>query len=112
LVHACIEGPEAGVYYRGKGTITNNHSVKVDLPDYVKHFAYNYTVQITPIVTSPDSINQYGTSEVSDGSFTVFGKSGSFYWTIFAQRGEIEAEPDRTDVNIQGDGPYKYVLNK
>jgi hypothetical protein len=24
LIHACLEGPEAGVYYRGKATIDNN----------------------------------------------------------------------------------------
>ena len=26
LVHACLEGPEAGIYYRGDGEITNNES--------------------------------------------------------------------------------------
>ena len=32
LVHVCLEGPEAAVYYRGKGEITNNNSVVIYLP--------------------------------------------------------------------------------
>jgi len=31
LVHVCLEGPEAGVYYRGKGEITNNETVEISL---------------------------------------------------------------------------------
>jgi hypothetical protein len=45
----CLEGPEAGVYYRGKGEITNNECVEVVLPHYVEKLAYNFTVQVTPI---------------------------------------------------------------
>ena len=49
LVHVCLEGPEAGVYYRGKSTITNNDSVKIELPDYLRHIGSNYTINITRI---------------------------------------------------------------
>ena len=31
LIHACLEGPEAGVYYREEGKITNGKSVKINL---------------------------------------------------------------------------------
>ena len=34
LVHVCLEGPEAGVYYRGKGEIINGASVVIHLPHY------------------------------------------------------------------------------
>jgi hypothetical protein len=48
-VHACLEGPEGGVYYRGKGEITNNESTVIVLQDYVEKLAYEFTIQITPI---------------------------------------------------------------
>ena len=46
LVHACLEGPESGVYYRGIGKIINNNYAIIELPDYV---ATDLTVQITQI---------------------------------------------------------------
>jgi hypothetical protein len=52
LVHACLEGPEVGVYYRGKGEITNNEFVEISLPDYVTNLATDFTVQISPIHNS------------------------------------------------------------
>ena len=45
LVHVCLEGPEAAVYYRGKGEITNNNSVVIYLPDYVKNLATDFKRQ-------------------------------------------------------------------
>lgn len=46
LVHACIEGPEYGVYYRGK--LNNNN--KIELPDYWENLVDNntITVNLTP----------------------------------------------------------------
>jgi len=46
LSHACLEGPEDGVYYRGEGKIENK-SVEISLPDYVDALAHNFTVQLT-----------------------------------------------------------------
>ena len=46
LIHACLEGPEAGVYYRGRGEIKRD-SVRIDLPDYAKKLATDFTVQVT-----------------------------------------------------------------
>jgi len=47
LTHACLEGPEAGVYYRGK-TINND---KIILPEYWKGLVDEdtITVNITPV---------------------------------------------------------------
>ena len=47
LTHACLEGPEAGVYYRGK-TINND---KIILPEYWKDLVDEdtITVNITPV---------------------------------------------------------------
>jgi hypothetical protein len=49
LVHTCLEGPEAGVYYRGIGKISNSKSVEIELPHYASTIAYDFTVNITPI---------------------------------------------------------------
>ena len=106
LVHACLEGPEAGVYYRGKGEITNDESVEITLPEYVKNF-YNFTVQVTAI----NSRIVYGASEVEDSKFKVFGYNGKFFWTVQATRQEIEVEPSKSDVIVKGDGPYTYISN-
>ncbi len=113
LVHACLEGPEAGVYYRGEAKIENNKSVSVSLPDYVSSFAGNFSIQITPIyIDDTDENIVYSTSRVKNNAFTVHGKNGSFYWLVYAQRGKIEVEPKKSDVQVGGDGPYKYIKSQ
>jgi hypothetical protein len=110
LVHACLEGPEAGVYYRGESKIENNQSITVKLPDYVSAFASNFSIQITPIYEDDSDENiVFRTSRVKDNSFTVHGKNGSFYWIVYGQRGKVEVEPKKTEVEVGGDGPYKYI---
>ena len=113
LVHACLEGPEAGVYYRGEAKVGNNKSVTVQLPDYVSALASNFSIQITPIYTDDtDGSIVYSTSRVKGNAFTVHGKNGSFYWLVYAQRGKVEVEPKKSDVQVGGDGPYKYIKSR
>ena len=110
LVHACLEGPEAGVYYRGEAKIEDNKSVTIQLPDYVSSFASNFTIQITPIYSDDADENiVYSTSRVKNNSFSVRGKNGSFYWIVYGQRGTIVVEPKKAEVQVFGDGPYKYI---
>jgi hypothetical protein len=107
LVHACLEGPEAGVYYRGKGTIENDECITITLPNYVCKISYEFTVELTPI--NSNGLNLiYETSEIENNKFTVYGKNGSFFWTVYGKKNEILVEPDVANVNIQGDGPYKW----
>jgi hypothetical protein len=110
LVHACLEGPENGVYYRGKGEITNNESVKIELPYYVDKFANDFTIQITPIFSgkrqSPISLE---TTEIEDNSFHVYGENAKFYWIVYGKRSEIVVEPLKTSVEVKGNGPYKWI---
>jgi len=109
LVHVCLEGPEAGVYYRGKATIENNTSVAIQLPDYVSPLATNLSAQITPIYSKDNkSKNIYETSEIDDNKFTVYGKNGSFYWTVYGTKDEINAEPNKSEINVQRNGPYTW----
>lgn len=84
LAHACIEGPEIGVYYRGR---LNNESV-INLPEYWRGLvdAESITVQLTPHGCYQElfvkEIIQWGTKIVVvnnsggpiDCSYVVFGK--------------------------------------
>jgi hypothetical protein len=35
LIHGCLEGPESGVYYRGKCQTNKNGYVILKMPDYI-----------------------------------------------------------------------------
>ena len=110
LVHACLEGPEAGVYYRGKSEITNGESVTINLPNYVKDLATNFSVSITAIYDG--KIKIYNASDVfENGSFTVYGENGKFHWIVIGNRNNIHVEPYKHEITIRGDGPYKYIDN-
>jgi hypothetical protein len=107
LVHACLEGPEAGVYYRGRGTVAAEEVV-VQLPAYAAAVATDFTVHITAI--GPGG-RVYSASEVAaDGSFTVYGPPGAFFWQVMGRRVAITVEPLKEAVAVAGDGPYRYIL--
>lgn len=107
LVHACLEGPEAGVYYRGKGEIINNECVEIKLPHYVEKLAHDFTVQITPIYGNKIVI--LNSSEIENNAFKVYGENSKFHWTVYGNRHNINVEPDKESVNVKGDGPYLYI---
>ena len=119
LVHACLEGPEAGVYYRGTGEIVPGvKSTLIRLPDYVTSFSKNFTIQITRIIDfedddkSQEDEEDYSTLKVStikNNSFKVFGRPGKFYWHVYGTRNEIVSEPNKKDVVLKGEGPYKWI---
>jgi len=106
LVHACLEGPEAGVYYRGESKIDQT-SVVVRLPEYVESLATDFTVHVTPI----GEPRLLGTSRVTDGKFTVYGAPGEFFWVVYGKRGSIEVEPLKRNVRIAGEGPYRWITS-
>jgi hypothetical protein len=107
LVHACLEGPEAGVYYRGKGEIANDKYATVSLPNYVENLAYDFTVQITPIYNG--IIKTYNSSDVKNNEFKVYGENGEFFWTVYGKRFNIDVEPIKYMIEVKGDGPYKWI---
>jgi len=109
LIHACLEGPEAGVYYRGKATIGNNESITIKLPDYVAPLATNFSIQVTSIYSKERSEpNLFEVSEIENNEFTVYGNNGSFYWYVYGKRNDILVEPDKKSIVVNGDGPYKW----
>ena len=107
LVHTCLEGPEVGVYYRGMGKITNNQFVEIELPYYVSSFAYDFTLNLTPIYDG--KIHILNTGKIENNKFTVYGDNCEFYWTVFGKRFDINVEPYKNSVNVKGDGPYLYI---
>ena len=126
LVHACLEGPEAGVYYRGLGEITNNKYTTITLPHYVEKLAYDFTVQVTTIIDEDLEISIINNncekenkianiftnivcSRVKNNKFNVYGTNRKFYWHVYGKRGEINVEPLKSSVNVEGDGPYKWI---
>lgn len=103
LVHACLEGPEAGVYYRGKLYV--DHVATVSLPKYARAFQ-DFTVQVTPINTP----SKFMVSEVEDNKFTIsLEEPGWVHWLAIGERCSIDVELDKSSVEIGGDGPYKYI---
>jgi hypothetical protein len=108
LVHACLEGPEAGVYYRGKGTIrAGEDSAIITLPDYANALATEFTINITPIYNkTPRLLNA---SEIEDNRFQVFGPPGDFHWHVYGKRLSIAVEPDKATAMVRGEGPYKWI---
>jgi len=110
LVHACLEGPESGVYYRGEGKITNNYYTTIELPCYVNNLASNFTVNITQIYDEISEENQnLKCSRVFSNKFNVYGKNCSFYWHVFGKRLSLEVEPFKKNVNLKGEGPYTWI---
>lgn len=115
LVHACLEGPETGVYYRGESKIENqgylgNGSVEITLPDYVDKFADSFTVQLTPI----NNAVQLYTTKVVGGKFTVSGPNTEFFWIVHGKRtnAPLTVEPIKKETVVQGKGPYTWCEHK
>jgi len=108
LVHGCLEGPEAGVYYRGKGEITNDTYTTITLPDYVEKIAYDFTIQVTPIYSG--KINQQiHVTEIQNNTFEVYGENCMFFWLVQGKRVNIEVEPLKSETEVKGDGPYTWM---
>jgi hypothetical protein len=108
LVHACLEGLDVGVYYRGTSRINNNESVIVELPAYVKNLATDFTVHLTQVYNENECMSLV-CSEVENNRFTVYGDNCEFFWVVHGKRGDIDVEPLKTDVTVKGDGPYKWI---
>lgn len=105
LVHGCLEGPEGGVYYRGKG----NSSRPVRLPDYVPGLITGEpTIHVTPIGNSqPLGVSEW---DRATNTFRVIaGRPTDFHWTFTAMRTPVDVEPFETGVEVKGQGPYRYI---
>ena len=111
LVHACLEGPEAGVYYRGTAHIRDTQDsscyVEIELPDYVDALATNFTVHVTPIFEG--TMRSANATRVKDNKFRIYGDPGEVDWVVYGKRGSVEVEPLKQATKVNGDGPYKWI---
>jgi hypothetical protein len=107
LVHACLEGPEAGVYYRGTGEIADNFSTTIELPYYVEKLANEFTINITPIYDG--KLRLLNSSEVLNNKFTVYGENCRFHWIVYGKRVNIDVELFKEETTVKGEGPYLYI---
>jgi hypothetical protein len=107
LVHACLEGPEAGVYYRGTAQIEDEF-IEVELPHYASAVATDFSVQVTPIYDGKKK-SAYSVTEVEDNKFRIYGEAGKVKWVAYGSRGTFDVEPLKEATKVNGEGPYKWI---
>lgn len=95
LAHAAIEGPEAAVYYRGKGRLVNGRAV-INLPRYFE--ALTLKEERTVILTNMNGFDRLAVegsfeAPVKDGTFVVVSdqadSSQAFFWEVKAIRSDV-----------------------
>ena len=98
LIHACLEGPEQGVYYRGIVTFDGTtQEIVVNLPTYVRNLLI---VNPTPtIITTPvwnGAFVQTATSlyDYENNQFTIYCNGICHVnWYFVSKRDELDVEP-------------------
>ncbi len=110
LVHACLEGPESGVYYRGTAIILGKF-VEIELPDYVCALANSFTVNVTHVYDEANDTEckSYSATRIKNGRFKIYGPCGTVDWVVFGKRADIEVEPLKASVDVKGNGPYRWI---
>jgi hypothetical protein len=95
LVHAAIEGPEVGVYYRGEAHLDHGRAV-VELPEYFE--ALTRPEGRTVLLTNLDgfdrlAVQRQSGAQVRDGTFVVISdnpaSAQAFNWEVKAVRADV-----------------------
>jgi len=94
LLHACIEGPEVGVYYRGEAE-TDEGRAEITLPDYFEALTRpeGRSVLLTQLYQEEDdALALLAATSVIGGKFRVRSSNPTqkFYWEVKAIRGDVE----------------------
>jgi len=115
LQHACLEGPEAGVYYRGASAIPLGVAeVRVDLPDYVTGLACDLTVHVTPIghfeLLCADDVSQKGF--LVKAANKPLDAPWKFHWQVTGKRKHLEVEVSKDSAKLVGQAPYVSLVSK
>ena len=116
LVHACLEGPEVGVYYRGKEAIINKY-VTVQLPEYVNALANHFTMNVTPEMNVDEENADHSfvnifTTPIKNNTFRIYASTPCIvHWVVFGNRKDIPlvVEVYKNDIEVKGSGPYKWI---
>jgi hypothetical protein len=119
LIHGTLEGPEGGVYYRGTASL-NEGQVEIKLPDYFE--ALTRKEGRTIILTNIDgfdilAVKKINNQKINNGIFIVFSdntdSNQELDWEVKAIRKDappLVVEPNKKDINVRGEGPYKYTI--
>jgi hypothetical protein len=90
LIHACLEGPESAVYYRGEAQLEWGRAT-IRLPEYFEALTRQEgrTVILTPKGREPCLLSY---EEIGDGVLKVYGtcSDGVFSWEVKAVRADVE----------------------
>jgi hypothetical protein len=104
LIHACLEGPENAVFYRGEGKTINGRA-EISLPDYFESLTLpsDRTVQLTIMVDDAEPVfgGQIAAGRVTNGKFKVYSTdpAARFYWEVKAIRRDLDrlaVEPEKS----------------
>ena len=87
LVHSCLEGPEIGVYFRGR-----SQSSTIEMPDYWAGLVHldSMTVELTAIGPNQDL---YVASIADDGDVTVASNTETplnYFYVVYGERKDLE----------------------
>jgi hypothetical protein len=118
LIHTTLEGPENAVFYRGSSHLEAGVA-EIALPSYFEAATRldGRTVQLTPRFHGDrEPVSMLAASAVENGRFRVRAVDGrnaeqAFDWEVKAVRADVQplwVEPQRTQIEVHGDGPYKY----
>lgn len=124
LVHGTLEGPEAGVYYRGQSQLVDGW-VEIKLPSYFEALCKeeDRSVQITCMADDPEDewCPVLHATYPKKGKFYVGLGSGmripdqKFWWEVKAVRKDVlplNIEPLKNNIEVMGQGPYTYYREK
>ena len=121
LVHASVEGPEAGVYYRGTGKLEKGKYI-IKLPDYFEALVNSSTISVllTPIDGFDNlTVKKQNGLKVKNNTILVVSDNISstqeFDWLVVAERKDVEklfVEPNKDEIEVIGTPPYTSYRRK
>jgi hypothetical protein len=115
LIHATTESPHNGVEYWGGGELDGRGEATIKLPDYFEALT-EATHGRSIFVSSIAAPAMLSATLPEHGRFYVYGPAGTaFSWLVKAVRKDVPpllVEPLRSDVDVYGDGPYRYYAQK
>ncbi|MFD9949679.1 hypothetical protein ACFWYW_55665 [Nonomuraea sp. NPDC059023] len=115
LIHACTESPHNGVEYWGDVVLDGRGRAEVELPAYFETLTATAgrTVHLTAATPGSEPLIA---SRPRNGVFAVRGTPmQEVFWLVKAIRKDIpplRVEPRRDEVNVYGQGPYRYARPK
>ena len=104
LKHACVEGPEAAIYVRGKVSVDGI----IELPDYWQNFIdkESITVHLTPY----GAYQELFVEKIEYGKRVyVKNQAGGkidAYYQVWAIRGDVSFKVEYADNNVKEDGTW------